>query len=220
MRYIFKKLSHWFIRPIISKRITRADTYQYNGVKLYIPAGVFHPKYFFSTKYLLSELLKLNLNGKQFLELGAGNGLISLCAAKNGARVVASDINAKAIANLIDNAITNQLEVQTFVSDLFDDIPAIKFDIIAINPPYYPKAPRNDFEQAWFCGEDYEYFKKLFPQLKQRISPDTLVLMVLSDTCNIERISDICISAGLKFELIHQKYIWWEKEFIYQISVL
>lgn len=218
MDYIFKKLAQWLLQPIIRKRITRADTYVYNGITLFIPAGVFHPKYFFSTKYLLEQLLMLDLKEKLFLELGAGNGLISLSAAKAGAKVISSDINNKAIAALIDNAKTNQLEVQPYISDLFDAIPELSFDIIAINPPYYPKKPRNDFEQAWYCGEDYEYFRRLFPQLKHRISTDTKVFMVLSDTCDIETIKNICTAAGLKFELYHQKKIWWEMEYIYKIS--
>ena len=49
---------------------------------------------------------------------------------------------------------------------MFDKIEKVNFDYIVINPPYFPKNPKSEKEFAWFCGSDFEYFKKLFSQLK------------------------------------------------------
>lgn len=215
---IFKIIAQKLYQPIIAKRIGRGDNYEYDGITLFIPAGVFHPRYFFSTKYLLSELKKLNLVNKRFLELGAGNGLISLSIAKCGATVIASDINVQAIKALDENAKINHLQIQTFVSDMFNDIPDMDFDIIAINPPYFPQNARNNFEKAWYCGSNYEYFHQLFTQLKQRISENTLVLMVLSEHCNLKQIIEIAKKQGLNFSLYTKKRVWWELQLIYRIT--
>jgi hypothetical protein len=56
---IFKKLLTMVYQPIIAKRISR-DNMSMTELHLHIPAGVFHPRYFFSTKYLLSQLKALN----------------------------------------------------------------------------------------------------------------------------------------------------------------
>ena len=61
-------------------------------IPVFLPA---HSSYFNSFK-------KLPLHGKIFLELGAGNGLISIYAAKKGAKVTATDINPVAVEFLRD----------------------------------------------------------------------------------------------------------------------
>ncbi len=215
---IAKKLNQWFIQPIIKRRISRASVYEHNGIKLHIPAGVFHPAYFFSTKYLLNTILQLDLKNKLFLELGAGNGLISISAAKHGALVTSSDISEKVIANLKINALPNNCEITCVHSDLFDNIPLQHFDIIAINPPYYPKQARNELEMAWYCGTDFEYFRKLFPQLAAYLSSTTLALMILSEECEIEKIKRIAQQSNLELQHFSQKKIKWEQNFIFSIQ--
>ncbi len=214
---IVKQLAQWFIQPLINKRIHRSDVYEYNGVSLHIPSGVFHPKYFFSTKYLLQTILSLPIQNKRLLELGAGSGLISLSAAKAGAMVTASDISATAIAALHINAVANGVSIEIIKSDLFEAIPLHNFDFIVINPPYYPKNPRNEFELAWYCGEGFEYYHRLFPQLKIRNSVNSLVLMILADGCDIEMIKSIGKQNGMLMELYAQKKVWWEQQYIFSI---
>lgn len=218
MQNISKKFTQWFLQPIISRRISRASEYVYHGITLHIPAGVFHPKYFFSTKYLLKQLTALPLQDQTFLELGAGNGLISISAAKHGAQVTASDISELVVKTLKQNALDNNVSIQIIKSDLFNQIPKQTFDIIAINPPYYPKQARNDLEMAWYCGVNFEYFQALFSQIKDYMDTSSLVLMVLSDGCDIAKITSIAKTNGLSFTLFHQQKIWWEKEFIFRIQ--
>jgi len=218
--HILKQFAQWFIQPVIRKRIHRADFYEFNGINLHIPSGVFHPKYFFSTKYLLKTILTLPIQNKRLLELGAGSGLISLTAAKAGAKVIASDISATAIEALRSNSLSNNLPIDIVKSDLFDAIPIQNFDFIVINPPYYPKNPRNEFESAWYCGERFEYYHRLFPQLKKNISVNTITLMILADGCDIETIKSIGNENGMQLALYAQKKVWWEQQYIFKIIVL
>lgn len=214
---ILKKLSQWFIQPVIGKRIRRRSVYHYDGIELHLPPGVFHPAYFFSTKFLLQYIRSQNIEGKRLLELGAGNGLISFVAAKYGAVVTASDISSMAVQALRDNAAANQLSLTIIESDLFDAISDQPFDLIAINPPYYPETPRNAFEQAWYCGKDFEYFRKLFPQLFSRMH-EAKVLMVLSEECHIEQIRSLAREARLNLTVLVKKKIYWEWNYIFEIT--
>jgi len=92
----------------------------------------------------------------------------------------------------------------------------IDYYFIIINPPYYPKTAKNDREQAWFCGENFEYFEKLFKQLPSHIE-HTKVIMILSEDCDLKRISNIASKNRLKLEIILEKTGLLEKNFIFKI---
>ena len=161
--------------------------------------------------------MKKDVTGSSFLELGAGNGLISISAAKRGAHVSSSDISVKVIDLLKENARSNNVELRVLHSDLFDNIAEQLFSIIAINPPYYPKTPRNEFEQAWYCGENFEYFEKLFLQLPNYHDVKSEVLMVLSEECDLSRIKNIAATNNYDLILKEKKRIYWEMNYIFEI---
>ena len=214
---IIKKIAQLFIQPVIRKRIHRTSIYTWKDITLHLPPGIFHPAYFFSTKFLLQHLMKKDVTGSSFLELGAGNGLISISAAKRGAHVSSSDISVKVIDLLKENARSNNVELRVLHSDLFDNIAEQLFSIIAINPPYYPKTPRNEFEQAWYCGENFEYFEKLFLQLPNYHDVKSEVLMVLSEECDLSRIKNIAATNNYDLILKEKKRIYWEMNYIFEI---
>ncbi|MBK7037449.1 MAG: methyltransferase [Bacteroidetes bacterium] len=214
---IIKKIAQLFIQPVIRKRIHRTSIYTWKDITLHLPPGIFHPAYFFSTKFLLQHLMKKDVSGRSFLELGAGNGLISISAAQRGALVSSSDISVKVIELLKENARSNKVELKVIHSDLFDNIDPQQFSIIAINPPYYPKTPRNEFEQAWYCGENFEYFEKLFLQLPKYHDVKSEVLMVLSEECDLSRIKNIAATNNYDLILKEKKRIYWEMNYIFEI---
>ena len=100
---------------------------------------------------------------------------------------------------------------------MFDDIPLQSFDYIIINPPYYPKEPANDAEKAWYCGENFEYFEKLFYQLEPYTHPQSVVLMSLSEDCDFQKIASIAIKYNLLFKEYINKMTLWERNYIYKI---
>ncbi len=191
--------------------------YSHEGTKILVKKGVFHPGFFFSTKLLLSTLASFIIKNTYFLELGAGSGLISFIAAKRGAIVTATDISPIAIKGLVENNIQLKTNLTIIESDLFDKIPNQVFDFIIINPPYYPKNPKNDSEKAWFCGENFEYFEKLFYQLNNFIKSETTVMMSLSEDCDFENIKNIAIKNNLLMEELRNKMTLWERNYIFNI---
>ena len=136
--------------------------YDHKGIRLRLRPTVFHPAFFLSTTYLLEYILQLDLMERRFLELGAGSGLISLHAAKCDAVVTASDVNPAAVQSMEESQQMNQLLFTVLQSDLFVEIPLQVFDLIFINPPYYPQKPQNDWELAFFFGTGNAYFHRLF----------------------------------------------------------
>lgn len=217
VKLLFKKIGGRTIRPLVQAYLSKERWYSYNGLRLLISPQVFHPGFFFSTRLLLNYILKLELKGRSFLELGAGSGLIAMSAAKAGAHVTASDINSVAIDYLQHNAERNGVDITILKSDLFDDIPAMRFDIIAINPPYYKRKPQNELEHAWFCGEHGEYFVKLFAQIGSYIHNASDIIMVLCDDCDVHMIESIANRAGYKMQLQRATRRLWEMNYIYEI---
>jgi release factor glutamine methyltransferase len=192
--------------------------YRYKDISLAIAPEVFHPGFFFSTQLLLQYVIKLPLPGKKFLELGCGSGLISIAAAKKGANVMATDINPVAVEFLKKNSSRNKVEVEIIRSDLFQTIPKQLFDIIAINPPYYKKQPITAKDHAWFCGENGEYFSKLFDTLAGFIHPGSEILMVLIEDCDMEMITGFAAKNGFSIRCVHSKKNVLEKSFIFKIE--
>ena len=180
--------------------------------------GVFHPGFFFSTKLLLNAIAQQDLKGKNFLELGAGAGMISVYAAKRGANVTATDISTESILALRQNRLQNSVEFDIIRSDLFEEIPEQSFDIIAINPPYYKKNARNAAELAWCCGENGEYFERMFDQLRHFMHESSQVLMVLCEGCDLDMIRNMAIQKGYQFNCILTRQNVLEKDYIYKIE--
>ena len=218
MRLIRKglKVLHPILRRVMQWYLSGVRFYRFRGIRVKILPGVFHPGLFYSTRTLIRFVDTLDLRDKRLLELGAGSGLLALYCARRGARVTASDINPKAIKGLLENAAMNQISLEVAVSDLFERLDPDDFDIVLINPPYYPRAPEDMDQRAWYCGPDFEYFHKLFREMAD-LKPYTQVYMILSEDCSLEEIQKIAIHRGLIFDLQLTKRVLGEMNFVYQI---
>jgi release factor glutamine methyltransferase len=212
-------VSHTY-KPLLVKYLSSTRSYSYKSITLQIPPQVFHPRFFYSTRLLLRYLDSLQIKQRSFLELGAGSGLIALWAAQKGASVTASDINPTAVEYLHINKLSNKANIRIIQSDLFDEIPEKKFDFIAINPPYYKKNPQSFYDHSWYCGQNGEYFKKLFSQLGKYIGSNSKVIMCLSEECDVMMIQADAMRAGFDLKLVYQRQNLVERNYIFQIQFL
>lgn len=213
-------LVNTLVKPVVRRYIARPTRYRHAGIDLVVLPGVFHPRFFFGSKILLRHLSGLELRQRSFLELGAGSGLISLFAARRGAEVMACDISQTAVENVMQNQQRNRLSFPVIYSDLFSHIPPRQFDIIAINPPYYKKDPVSEADHAWYCGENSEYFTKLFSSLRSFLHPQSKVVMVLSDVCDIPFIASLAQQQGFVMQQMSRHRLWLETNFIFYIMPL
>ena len=209
------------VRPLLMWYLRSDRKTNFKGHTLIVKRGVFHPAFFFSSALMVEALEGLDLQGRSFLDLGSGSGALSVYARGRGARVTAVDVSPLAVENTQLN-LERQSSTMPFTviqSDLFSAIEPREFDVIAINPPYYPKAPKNDEEKAWFCGEDHVYFKRLFADLRPYMSRSTDVLMTLSEECAIDTIGELAAAEGFRFERSIAKRTGWEVHYVYRISI-
>lgn len=219
MRRAFKRTVSFFLIPLTRWYLRKERRYSYKGVSISILPGVFHPGLFYSTKFLLDYLFTQPIHNKSLLELGCGTGLISIISAKRGASVIASDISERALKNATINASANQISIATVHSDVFGNITEKIFDYIIINPPYYARAPQNEEEFAWHCGENFEYFHKLFKFLGNYMNSTTQVIMVLTLGSELEKIFNVGKKEGFQFNLLKERAVLFDgKDFLYQIK--
>ncbi len=75
--------------------------------------------------------------GGSFLDLGTGPGTLALVAARRGAdRVVATDINERALVLTRFNAVFNGLRLDARAGDMFAPVADERFDWVVSQPPY------------------------------------------------------------------------------------
>jgi release factor glutamine methyltransferase len=215
---IIKSLAFRFLHPVSEKYLSKERKYHYKDINILVFPGVFHPGFYFSTKILLKYLENVDLKEKYLLELGAGTGLISIYASRKGGFVTASDISLTALYNIEKNTKMNDANVEVVHSDIFEEIPPRNYDYIIINPPYYKKSPSSEKEFAWFGGDDFQYFRKLYSQLKNYFYENTIVLMVLSDEADLEMIKSIAAEYKFTMNEIFHKKMWGENHFIFSIK--
>lgn len=218
MRAAIKTIVGHTYKPFLEKYLSKKRIYTYGNIRLEIPPEVFHPGFFTSTQFLLQYIRSIEIKNKRFLEPGAGNGLISIYAAKHRAKVMATDINPVALEYLERNSQANRVQLKIIHSDLFDRIPMQQFDVIAINPPYYKKDPQTLLDHAWYCGENGDFFFKLFGQLSQYIHKGSEIIMVLCDGCDMEMITRAADQNGFKLFFLQVKQSLIEKTFLYKIE--
>jgi release factor glutamine methyltransferase len=217
-RLIFKALLNPVARPLVKWYLSKERSHSWKGIHLKIPACVFHPGLFYSTRFMLSFLEHEDVKAKTLLEIGAGSGLISIYMAKQGAIVTATDISSRAVKTIGDNAALNKADIRVIESDLFLNIEKQAFDYIVINPPYYKGSPRDEADFAWKAGENLEYFQRFFNDLNHYIHTRSRVLMVLSEDADIDKIKNIALSNSLHMNLLRKKNIMFEWHFIFSIS--
>jgi release factor glutamine methyltransferase len=146
------------------------------------------------TELLVEKVLSLIANPESFygniLELGTGSGVIAIVLARElpGAKVVAVDLSAKALAVATRNVARHGVadRVALVKGDWFAPIAAgAKFDFIVANPPYVAGQlrahlqPELGFEPelALFAGIDgLAAYQKIIPSARRYLRPGGHVL--------------------------------------------
>ncbi len=135
---------------------------------------------------LINELQKLKNKKLTILDLATGSGCIALALAKGlpESSVYATDISPEALELAQSNAKHNKINNITFIeSDLFNNIPDIKFDLIVTNPPYISLEEYKELDTSVTKWEDMQallapdhglaIIKDIIKQAPQYLKPNT-----------------------------------------------
>lgn len=93
---------------------------------------------------------------RRVLDLGTGSGVQALHAARHGARVVATDVNPRALHfTALTMALSGFSQVETREGSLFDPVGDERFDLIVSNPPFViSPGGRFTYRDGGMAGDD------------------------------------------------------------------
>jgi HemK-related putative methylase len=180
-----------FYHGWVKRKIARTVTTDLLGFSLTVPPSVFHPKFYFTSKFLGEFIQSLPLKGKKVLDIGCGSGILSLVAAAAGASVTSIDINPAAVVATKENARRNNFSksIASLESDLFVQLnPNVhQFDYIITNPPFYPGEAETVAEKAFKGGNANVFMRRLAESAPGFLLPDGAILMVLSSDTDVKK---------------------------------
>jgi methylase of polypeptide subunit release factors len=110
---------------------------------------------FSPTAYWLASLTPRR-RVRRALDIGTGNGVHALLAARHADSVVATDVNPRALAFTRISAAVNGIEnVETRLGSLFEPVAGETFDLITCNAPYVISPERRwQYRDAGFPGDE------------------------------------------------------------------
>jgi len=131
--------------------------------------------------------------GERVLDLGTGSGVLAVSAAKQGADVVAIDINPHAVRAAKANAKLNGVceRIGFFQGDLFSALRrGVAFDVVLFNAPYLPSEAGEEetwIGRAWAGGADGRVVVDRFiAEVAAYLKPDGRVLLMQSTLTGVE----------------------------------
>ena len=194
------------------------------GFSLEIPPTVFHPRHYFTSKFLGEWLSGRSLGASTILDLGSGSGILSLVVASRGASVVAVDVNRAAVSATECNARRNGMSgrIVATESDMFDALdPAIqRYTHIVTNPPYYPGKAIDNVERAFKGGEDNEFFVRLAATARKFLRPGGSIIIVLTSDIDTRKVTALFEAAGYDSMIVKSKKLPFETLSIVELRPL
>ncbi|HSN15328.1 MAG TPA: methyltransferase, partial [Anaeromyxobacteraceae bacterium] len=119
------------------------------------------------------------VEGKLAHDVGTGTGVLALLLARRGARVVATDVEPRAVACARDNAARFGLSarVEVLEADLFAGGRA---DLVVSNPPWLPAQPHGLLDRAVYDPSG-TLLERIVADLPVRLAPGGEAWIVISD---------------------------------------
>ncbi len=163
------------------KRADEGIKFDFMDITIYIRPFVYVP--FDKSVPEMFLGFKKYIEGKTVIDVGTGTGILSIIAAKSGAKMVtAVDINPNAVScaqkNIERNGVSN-IVANVKTSDLFNEIDG-NFETIIFNAPWISGKPKNSYELAIYDPE-YEVITKFMEQSKKHLCKDGIILLQYSD---------------------------------------
>ncbi len=154
--------------------------------------------------WLLVEVLKdLDLDRKKILDVGTGTGILAIyCAKHSNAKVLATDIDKKAVRLAKVNAKLNDVDVTVRHGNLFAPHEGWQFDLVVFNPPYFPLIPSNPHEVSLFAGRNYEVLRIFLKRLSQFLQEGSSALLTFSSLLDFSLLKQYIFDYNLQVKTV------------------
>ncbi len=152
---------------------------------------------------------------KQVLEIGSGTGLLALCCAQQGARVVTIDVNQAAVWNSQYNAehlgLSAQIDVRWLSDPLLSPFSLLDnqkdegaFDYIISNPPW-EDAPIESVDQFALYDPGFQLCDRLLAESQRYLKRDGKLLLVYGAQTAIEHIISTAHTHGWQVKIMDDR---------------
>lgn len=161
-----------------------AHEWRRRGVSVPMLNGRIHPHYgvFAPTRHEYVDLVATTPWPPMTtaFDIGTGTGVLAVLLANRGAaRVVATDVETRAVACARDNVqrlgLANRIQVEH--ADVF---PAGRADLVVCNPPWLPGEPTSPLDAAVY-DPDSRMLRRFLCELTQHLAPGGQAWLILSD---------------------------------------
>ncbi len=149
------------------------------------------------------------VKGCNALEICTGSGYIARILAKNFKSVVATDIDVRALLSAKDKRIDDNNNIHYICCDGADAIVNIRFDLIAINPPYLPSDGIKDVCVDGGKG-GIEVAKRMLESAVRLLAYNGAIYMLLSSLSDYLGLISFGKILGLEATIIAKKRYFFE----------
>jgi release factor glutamine methyltransferase len=177
--------------------------------------GVYPPS---EDSFLLLKAVDVE-EGMDVLEVGTGSGVIAIHCAKNGAKVVATDISSMALDCAESNAARNAVQITFLQGDLFEPVRGRKgqFDVIVFNAPYLPAeagTPTDTARQTESGENGIDLTLRFLEHCTELLKKGGKVFFSASSTADIQRLEN---EAGRYMQLarVASEHYFFEELFVF-----
>ncbi|MGA2522507.1 MAG: methyltransferase [Acidimicrobiales bacterium] len=197
-----EQIRRWHERAYAEELVDGAAerVYDYLGASIVVPPEVMPIT---PMSRLLGQAVLAEVGPDELvLDMGTGSGVNAVLAARRGARVLAVDINPRALdaarANAERNGVAALVEVRH--SDVFSDVDDT-FDLIVFDPPFRWFRPR-DFRESAMADEGYRAMTSFFRQAKRHLSSDGRMLIFFGTSGDLGYLERLMADEGFRAEVV------------------
>ena len=169
------------------------------GVKITIYPGVFPPRT--DTRLLIAHLS--GSKNDKILDLGTGSGVIAVIAGLRGASGIAVDINPIAVKNANKNFKKFNLDMKAINSDMFDNVPAEKFDKIFAAGPYFDGQIKRPIMHAIYGMR--HFMSRLLTESPGHLTRKGEILATFPEWSDIDYFESLVLKNKLRYQIIAKK---------------
>ena len=168
--------------------------------------------------YLLQKYVQKYSKGL-VLDIGTGSGIQAITASKKADKVIATDINKKALEFAkLSSEIEKVNNIRFIKSDLFSKVPKNKFDLIVFNPPYLPTEKNIEDPALFSAKRGTETTIKFLDKVTDYLKKDGKILLISSSLANQNKILESFRVNLLVASIIDQKHVFFEDIILYLIK--